>query len=277
MRRNKNHPVFNAARALNPTESKYALTLAHPWKFTGQKIPSMAPIPSSVTRVKQTIFVTPNGSGLAKVALIPWNPNNVLYVWNGSVFTEGSTAGPDSSFGTPPISQTNAIAVRVVSAGLRIYNATNSLNASGIVTLTAIPTSTGTLSFDSIRDYPDTRTITGEKAKLLYTPVDNSLLEFKATPVNIPAQALSLIACISGSSASQQYAVEFIVNYEFIPATGYTDLLAPSKAGAGKPEASTGFLSKVEEFGSSIGHNLEHSFEGAISILSAIGNLVETL
>jgi hypothetical protein len=232
----KRKPVsWSSPKAPPNWEQLYALGLFNPAEKICDRIPNPMPICTAVSALHGAITITANASGYCFIYLNPWLVANVVS-YNNNVLLVSDTYAILTNANTTavpaPLSATNTDRMRVVSASLDCVDLSPFNTQTGVV-------SYGTMSYrqlidvnitaDTIRDSMWVQMSSSKQASDyvggFYIPADPSCAIFQ-TPGNLPNEFDTPVVLFSGIAAGATISVRYHVNYEFVPAAGYTDLLA---------------------------------------------------
>jgi hypothetical protein len=239
----------------------FALGLFSPFAKLCCRVPSPFPIPSSTTTIKGSLTLNCNALGYGFAALNPWATSITQVgppVVSLSVLSWDNTAAKNDASqwaitamnvatgltqaGTSPANFTK---YRVVSCYLGGVDLTPAQTRTGTITTGCIPYSqitggAGGPTADTLRDYDwmmqhSSSSIIDYRGGF-YVPADISCFNF-SNPNSVPSGEWLVPAFYcSGLVANATISFEYIVNYEFIPSTGFTDLLAVEPAEVGQFE-----------------------------------------
>jgi hypothetical protein len=232
----KRKPVsWSSPKAPPNWEQLYALGLFNPAEKICDRIPNPMPICTAVSALHGAITITANASGYCFIYLNPWLVANVVS-YNNNVLLVSDTYAILTNANTTavpaPLSSTNTDRMRVVSASLDCVDLSPFNTQTGVV-------SYGTMSYrqlidvnitaDTIRDSMWVQMSSSKQASDyvggFYIPADPSCSIFQQ-PGNLPNEFDSPVVLFSGIAANATISVRYHVNYEYVPAAGYTDLLA---------------------------------------------------
>jgi len=189
------------------------------------KIPSLIPIASSVCQTRYSYTVTAPASGLLVVAASPYflypsvSYNNVLSETNWGAFS------PQGSW-----SEIAAYSVRRCVAGVMNVTCISNINTiAGAATISLANASFLTNSFDTIRDITD---VVSKPClnhfRQIWLPGDVLDLDYtNGTSIANPnTQIIYFLA--SGLPVGLTFQIDIRFVMEYVPKTGFTDLLAPT-------------------------------------------------
>lgn len=232
-------------------EYKYALGLFDPKSGICKRIPNPLPIPTAVATQQGMITLTANAGGNLVVALNPWIRGNMI-LWSNAVGMNDTTALTLTN-ATPNVSSilssATASVSRVVSAWIGVADMTPALNKTGIISSGSVSyrqLTSGTATADTIRDsywVSSVPNVTLSKyVGGVYFPVDPSGTNFMdgSAPTEFEIPVVFLSSITPNASVSIQYCV----NFEYVPASGQTDLLSVGVGAIGSIEQA---LTKVGE------------------------------
>lgn len=220
-------------------EIEYLRALQHPREFSGVRIPSFLPLHTATARLQHTGSVSGNAAGYIKILFNPGSVLGVVKVYNISTLTEVTTGIVDSTLVIPPVTTTNALAWRVVSAEIRIWCITNKQTAAGLCSMSSVmvTASPSGITFDHARDQPGTVFGTvNDVFKGIYKPINSEAFDLDAVAEISTTHFMSPVFCVSGGANAQTYAYSVVCNYEYIPNSTFTDLVVTATAKTGSAE-----------------------------------------
>jgi hypothetical protein len=208
-------------------EYKYALGLFDPKSGICKRIPNPLPVPTAVATLQGMTTVTV-ANGTCALFLDPWASGNILYV-SSAPTTENSVLAWGTAAPNTIMTGTNVKVYRVVSAWMGVADMTPALSKTGII-------SSGSVSIrqlgsggssDTIRDSYWVNSVPNATSSKyvggVYIPTDPSCSVFQTTP---PTEYLVPTVFVSALTAGCTLSIQYVVNYEYVPAGNQTDLLS---------------------------------------------------
>lgn len=227
-------------------EYKYALGLFDPKSGICKRIPNPLPVASATATQQGILTLNASGTGYLAIVLNPWLGGNMI-TWTNAVGVNDTSALTFSN-AAPNVASimtgSTAISFRVVSAWLGVADLTPALSKTGIVSSGSISyrTTSGSLATaDTIRDsywVSSVPNVTLNKyVGGVYFPMDvggTNYYSVGSSPGDFQAPVVFMSALAPNASVSVQY----VINFEYIPAVGQTDLLSVSVGAVGSVERS---------------------------------------
>lgn len=223
-------------------EYKYALGLFDPKSGICKRIPNPLPVPSATATQQGILTLNASATGYLALYLNPWISGNMICWSNGAGINDTSALVlPNSAPNVASImSTTNAQGFRVVSAWLGVSDMTPALTKTGIISSGSMSVKTvasGLATADTIRDsywVSSVPNVTLNKyVGGVYFPMDAGSTFF-TTANNYDYQVPVVFA--SALSPNAAVSVQYVVNYEYIPAPGQSDLLSVTVGAVGNLE-----------------------------------------
>jgi len=242
-------------------EFSYAIGLLHPWALHAERVPSPMPIPTATCTLKGVLNLQCNASCMFMCYLNPWSSNasNTLSYNNNVAFINDLYSHNVTGLTTtvPGLNgAANMTQYRVVSCGLRARDLSTLTSQTGTVSFGCIPNVLGgysTANADTIRDCPMVKTMANIDTRGyvggVYLPTGPDALNLVAWNVGLNTHVIPILY-FSGLAPSAVISLEYVINYEFVPAVGQTDLLSVSYPPSGSHDGSLralGGLMRVDQ------------------------------
>jgi hypothetical protein len=221
------------AQSHHEVEYEYALGLFDPRSKICTRIPNPMPIATATAQQKGAVTIALNAAGYGAFALIPTATN--LLAYSTAVGLISDTTAISIGTSTAVVStMTNTVCEvkRVVSAWLGAADLSPVLSKTGTVTY-------GSMSFkqvqdvnctaDTFRDSLWTAMHTSQEivdyTGGFYIPADPSCLIFSGAGIAPTGEFDVPVLYFSGCVANANVAIQYCVNFEYVPLVGQTDLL----------------------------------------------------
>lgn len=208
-------------------EYKYALGLFDPKSGICKRIPNPLPVPTAVATLQGMTTLT-IANGTCGLYLDPWATGNMLYV-SVAPTTESGTLSWSVANPFTIMTGANVKCYRVVSAWMGVADMTPALTKTGVISSGSVSVrqlSSGATA-DTIRDSYWVNSVPNATSNKytggVYIPTDPSCSVFNTIP---PLEYLVPTVFVSALTAGCTLSIQYVVNYEFVPAGNQTDLLS---------------------------------------------------
>ena len=297
---------------LNKSENEYCAGLMNPWIGIDQKIPNVFPIPTKTMTWRGVLNFQSDPQGFARVVIRPFNIANTIATSVGTSAggpddDQQLNADIDFSYasmcdvwmsklpnGQYDSSNLQVQRFRVVSAGAKVTNVTSAVNRSGYITGIHTLEQPTNLTPQEVRALPQSHTANSDQECVIpwvpHDPDCYNFYDYNLTKVGpnvytelpvtqhfgqwAPGDVRSncIYYGISGAP-NQQFALDYVVNIEYVPGSEFVPLLNPVSDSRGDPNRAVLAMAQVAPQTNawdsliSVGGNI------AIRALQGLGNM----
>jgi len=259
---------------LNEAENNYAKGLMNPWVGVDLKIPNVFPVPTKTLTWRGVLNFKSDPQGFARAIIRPYNIANTICTSVGTAAggpDSDEQLNADINFdflsmcdvwmakladGSRSSAGLQVQRFRVVSAATKVTNVTSAVNRSGFITGVHTLQRPEELTPQEARALPQSRTANSDEiCEIPWVPHDPNCYNFY--PYNVKKEGSvyteifpmvetygvaapddvrsnCIYYGISGAP-SQQFALDYVINIEYVPGTEYVALLNPVADTRGDP------------------------------------------